>query len=89
MLACSASRGLQQAMRTLSAAEALRIQGSETAVAGMGVGLAICRAIVEAHGGSIRAINPPEGGACVAFTLPRGNPPVIDAEPFANPGERP
>lgn len=62
---------------------------SETAVAGMGVGLAICRAIVEAHGGSIRASNPPEGGACVAFTLPRGNPPVIDAEPFANPGERP
>ncbi len=60
---------------------------SETAVAGMGVGLAICRAIVEAHGGTIRAINPPEGGACVAFTLPRGTPPAIDTEPFADPGE--
>ena len=43
----------------------------ESAVAGMGVGLAICQSIVAAHGGTIRAFNPPGGGACVAFTLPR------------------
>ena len=51
--------------------------------AGMGVGLAICRAIVEAHGGQIAASNPDTGGACVTFTLPRGTPPevVLDAEP--------
>ncbi len=50
---------------------------------GMGVGLAICRAIVEAHGGHIAASNPNQGGACVTFTLPRGSPPeiVLDAEP--------
>lgn len=50
---------------------------------GMGVGLAICRAIVEVHGGRIAASNPDTGGACVTFTLPRGDPPeiVLDAEP--------
>jgi two-component system sensor histidine kinase KdpD len=49
-------------------------------VSGMGVGLAICRAVVQAHGGHISASNPPEGGACVTFTLPRGTPPPIDLE---------
>jgi two-component system sensor histidine kinase KdpD len=46
----------------------------------MGIGLAICRSIVEAHGGAIRAFNPPEGGGCVAFCLPRGTPPLIESE---------
>jgi len=37
---------------------------------GMGMGLAICRTIVRAHGGDIRAENNPDGGATVRFTLP-------------------
>ena len=36
---------------------------------GMGLGLSICQTIVEAHGGTIRAISPPEGGTCFLFTL--------------------
>lgn len=36
---------------------------------GMGLGLSICQTIVEAHGGTIRAITPPEGGTCFRFTL--------------------
>jgi two-component system sensor histidine kinase KdpD len=56
---------------------------AESAVPGVGVGLAICRAIVEAHGGSIGAENPAEGGACVRFTLPRGTPPTMDTDSVA------
>ncbi len=38
---------------------------------GMGVGLAICRTIVAAHGGQLWAENGVDGGAAFHFTLPR------------------
>ena len=37
---------------------------------GLGLGLAICRRIVAAHGGSISVGDAPGGGSRFAFTLP-------------------
>ena len=54
----------------------------ESSRPGVGLGLAICRAIVGAHDGTIRVEETADGSACFAFTLPKGNPPAIVAEPL-------
>lgn len=46
----------------------------EGSIAGVGLGLAICRAIVQAHGGLISASNRQGGGARFEFTLPAVEP---------------
>ncbi len=50
----------------------------ESATPGVGLGLAICRAIMQAHGGTIRGETRKEGGARFIITLPRGKPPTDD-----------
>ena len=42
----------------------------EYLASGTGLGLSICRGIIEAHGGRIWAMNNPNGGLTVTFTLP-------------------
>ncbi len=55
----------------------------ESATPGVGLGLAICRAIVEAHEGRIwvepAGLPPPGRGARFCFTLPLGSPPSMPA----------
>ncbi len=53
----------------------------EAAQSGVGLGLAICRAIIEAHGGSIQAQNRPTGGAVFSFMIPLDYaPPMLGPE---------
>ena len=57
----------------------------ESATPGVGLGLAISRAIVEAHHGRIWVDDAPNGGARFSFTLPLGTPPEVpqSEEPVA------
>ena len=48
---------------------------------GMGLGLAICRAIVGLHGGRIWAEKLPLGGSAFRFTVPLDEPPAPPSEP--------
>jgi two-component system sensor histidine kinase KdpD len=51
---------------------------AESAVPGVGLGLAISRAIVDAHRGTIRAENLTPHGARFVISLPAATPPVMD-----------
>lgn len=53
---------------------------NESAIPGVGLGLAICRAIIDAHGGSIEGATNADGGASFVITLPAGVPPSIELE---------
>lgn len=66
----------------------------ESATPGVGLGLAICRAIIEAHGGTIEGHNRDQAGvvqgARFVITLPCGNPPFDHGSTHAtNPANQP
>lgn len=54
-------------------------RGAHVGASGAGLGLPICKGIVEAHGGTIRAQSRAEGGASFRISLPSGGdpPPVL------------
>ncbi|MDO8459001.1 MAG: DUF4118 domain-containing protein [Burkholderiaceae bacterium] len=53
---------------------------TESATPGVGLGLAICKAVVEAHRGTIVAAQAIGGGSEFTITLPRNSPPATLAE---------
>ena len=57
-------------------------RGARAGAGGVGLGLAICRAIATAHGGSVHAENRPGGGALFRLVLP-----LLEAPPNVAPGQ--
>lgn len=48
-----------------------KTKGNSLEKRGIGLGLAICKSIIEAHGGCMEALNNASGGATFRFSLPR------------------
>ncbi|MEK1888744.1 MAG: ATP-binding protein [Phyllobacterium sp.] len=51
---------------------------------GLGIGLAICQSIVNAHGGTIEAANHPDGGAVFRFSIPTKNSDAAASNPTSS-----
>jgi two-component system sensor histidine kinase KdpD len=58
---------------------------TESSETGLGLGLAICRAIARLHGGRAWAQAVPGGGTAFHFSLPLETPPSMPAEPALPP----
>ncbi len=57
----------------------------ESATSGVGLGLAVCEAIMQAHGGRIWVEAAHPHGSRFTLALPRGNPPAIEPESLDEP----
>ncbi len=69
--------GVSPEEQTLCFADCYRGQAEDVNTPGTGMGLAIARRIIEAHGGYIWVESPPRGqerGSCFAFAVPRVPP---------------
>lgn len=73
--------GIPESEREAIFVKFYRSKHGDRKIAGTGLGLYICRGIVEAHGGNITAIDPHDGkGACVRINLPSSALMPIDIE---------
>ena len=69
-------KGFDETMLT-SAFDLFERGHKESSIPGFGIGLSICKIIVEAHGGKIQARNNTPVGAVVEVCLPLGTPPAV------------
>jgi len=73
--------GIPESEREAIFVKFYRSKHGDRKIAGTGLGLYICRGIIEAHGGGIAAIDPQDGkGACVRIFLPRSALISVDIE---------
>ena len=67
---CDRGPGVPPALRERIFEPFYRLPGSAEREGGVGLGLALVKAITQRHGGTVRCENRPEGGACFVVQLP-------------------
>jgi two-component system, OmpR family, sensor histidine kinase KdpD len=79
---CDRGPGIPAAERERVFDKFYRGQAAKHNDGGTGLGLTICRAVVQAHGGSIAIAARTDGGTRVRFTLPLGAPAPLASTPL-------
>ena len=67
---CDSGPGIPKAEQQRIFLDRVRLPQTSDRTTGFGVGLSVCRRIVEVHGGRIWVVSEPDEGACFTFTVP-------------------
>ena len=67
---CDSGPGIPKEEQQRIFMDRVRLPQTSNRTSGFGVGLSVCRRIVEVHGGRIWVVSEPEEGACFTFTVP-------------------
>ena len=67
---CDSGPGIPKAEQQRIFLDRVRLPQTSDRTTGFGVGLSVCRRIVEVHGGRIWVVSEPGEGACFTFTVP-------------------
>ena len=67
---CDSGPGIPEGEQQRIFLDRVRLPQTSNRTTGYGVGLAVCRRIVEVHGGRIWGTSKPDEGACFTFTVP-------------------
>lgn len=67
---CDSGPGIPEGEQQRIFLDRVRLPQTSNRTTGYGVGLAVCRRIVEVHGGRIWVTSKPDEGACFTFTVP-------------------
>jgi two-component system clock-associated histidine kinase SasA len=67
---CDSGPGIPAAEQERIFLDRVRLPQTSGTISGYGVGLSVCRRIVEVHGGRIWVVSSPGEGACFHFTVP-------------------
>ncbi len=67
---CDCGPGIPEDEQERIFLDRVRLPQTSAVTSGFGVGLSVCRRIVEVHGGKIWVVSEPDKGACFYFTVP-------------------
>ena len=70
---CDKGPGIPEKEKHRIFLDRVRLPQTSDKISGFGIGLSVCRRIVEVHGGKIWVVSEPDKGACFYFNVPVWN----------------